>query len=319
MQCGLFAKRRRFFAAIAAVVCVVVVAARADERRSPPPKFSQTETNRVFFPTLSDAIIGQRPSLASLRQSSTAAAAKPATAGQPSGGSAKGGGWADLISPISIEDEVKRVKLHFDSVVTTPGAFKGGGYQEARTDLSILAVMFAIIQEHNGDVRWKDQAAAARDLLARSAFNCKAGSTQVYNEAKLRKADLQDLVSGSGLNNREGEEENDWAMIVDRAPMMEYAQQLLDSLQDVTNNAASVKDNPEQVRREAELLTILGDVLTKEGMDDFDDADYAALSKQMKEAAKGVVGALERGDADAVRKGVGAISQSCDACHEQYR
>ncbi len=307
------------FAIVMALACLIVSPhSQADERRSPPPKFSAAETNRTFFPSLSDAIIGQRPSLATLRKSSNAAATASKTTA-PAAKAATGGGWADLISPTSIEDEVKRVKLHFDSVVTTPGAFKGGGYQAARLDLSILAVMFAIVQEHTADVRWKDQAAAARDLLARSAFNCKAGSNQVYNEAKLRKADLQDLVAGSGLSNREGEKQNDWSMIVDRAPMMEYAQELIDSLQDVTNDAASVKSNTDQVRREAELLSILGVVLTKEGMDDFDDEDYAELSKKMTEASKAVVGALERGDPDAIRKGVGAISQSCDACHEQYR
>ncbi|QDT12458.1 Cytochrome C' [Planctomycetes bacterium K23_9] len=291
----------------------------ADERRLAPPKFSESETSRTFFPSLSDAIIGERPTLSALRKSSVAAATDSKTAPMAAGSAKAGGGWGDLISPPSIEDEVKRVKLHYDGVVTTPGAFKGGGYQDARLDLSILAVMFAIIKEHPADVRWKDQAAAARDLLARSAFNCKAGSTQVYNEAKLRKADLQDLVAGSGLSNRDGEDQNDWSMIVDRSPMMEYAQQLVDSLQDATNDAASVKSKSDQVRREAELLAVLGTVLVKEGMDDFDDDDYAALSKQMTEASKAVVGALERGDADAVRKGVGAITQSCDACHEQYR
>ena len=211
------------------------------------------------------------------------------------------------------------MKLHFDSVVTTPGSFKSGGYQDARLDLSALAMMFAVINEHGGEVRWKDQAVAARDLLARSAFNCKAGSNQVYNEAKLRKADLQDLVSGSGLAAREGEKKNDWTMIVDRAPMMEYAEQLKDSLQSITNDAASVKSNPDQVRREAELFAVLGVVLIQEGMDDFDDDEYKALSKKMSDAGTSVVAALERDDPAAVRKAVGAITQSCDACHEQYR
>ncbi len=314
----------RALCCIAAIVGGVIWVGHigADDRRLAAPKFSETQTNRIFFPSLSDALIGQRPSITSLQQQSNAAAtAVQGKSASPSStaGASTGGGWSDLISPPSIEDEVKRVKLHFDSVVTTPGAFKSGGYQDARRDLSILAIMFAVIQEHPGEVRWKDQAAAARDLLSRSAFNCKAGSTQVYNEAKLRKADLQDLVSGSGLSNRSGEEQSDWSMIVDRAPVMEYAQELLDSLQNVTNNAASVKSEPDQIRREAELLSVLGAVLTKEGMDDFDDEDYAALSKQMTKASIDVVGALNRGDADAVRKGVGSITQSCDACHEQYR
>ena len=292
----------------------------ADDRRSPPPDFSKIDSSGAFFPSLADAIKGERPKLSDLRKAASVAVAS-STAAQSSVPSAAGGGgkWDKVISPGSIEDEIKRVKLHYDSVVTTPGAFKSGGYQDARLDLSVLAVMFAVINEHNGDVRWKEQAASARDLLARSAFNCKAGSNQVYNEAKLRKADLQDLVSGGGLSSRDGEKNNDWSAIVDRVPMMQYAEELKDSLQQVTNNAGSIKSNSDQVRREAELLAVLGIVLIQEGMDEFDDEDYQELSLKMTAAGNSVVGALERDDADGVRKAVGAITQSCDACHENYR
>ena len=134
------------------------------------------------------------------RRSASSANAAAQVAAKSNGSAATGGDsgsgeskWSALISPTSLEDEIKRMRLHYDEVVTTPSAFNGGGYQDARRDLSALATLFAIISEHGGEVRWKDQAAAARDLLARTAFNCKAGSTQVYNEARLRKADLQDL------------------------------------------------------------------------------------------------------------------------------
>ena len=306
---------------LAVLVAGLAVHVTADDRRAPRPKFSDSSTNGIFFPSLSDAIRGERPSISALRAKSNAAAvaaSKPASS-PDAGGSTGKGKWDKLITPQSIEDEVKRVKLHFDSVVTTPGAFKSGGYQDARVDLSAMAIMFAVINEHQGEVRWKDQAASARDLLARSAFNCKAGSTQVYNEAKLRKADLQDLISGGGISAREADAKNDWTKIVDRVPVMTYAEQLSDSLKSVSNNAASVKSNSDQVRREAELLAILGVVLVQEGMDEYDDDDYKALSQKMSEAASSVVGALERDDADGVRKGVGAIMQSCDACHENYR
>ena len=53
--------------------------------------------------------------------------------------------------------------------------------------------------------------------------------------------------------------------------------------------------------------------------DDFDDDDYAALCRQMVESAQGVVSALDRGALGYIRKNVGMITQSCDACHEQYR
>ena len=307
-------------ALVAVIVTIPHVA--ADERRAPAPKFSNADTRGVFFENLADAFRGSRPSLSAIRQSANAAAelaANPPTKTGPTAGGSASGQWDKLISPTSLEDEIKRMRLHYDEVVSTPGAFNSGGYQDARLDLSALATLFAIINEHGGEVRWKDQASAARDLLARTAFNCKAGSTQVYNEARLREQDLESLVSGSGLTSRDAEPENDWTMIVDRSPVMEYAELLTESLKGVTNNEGAIKSNSDQVKRESELLAALGLVLIQEGMDDFDDTDYAELSNKLIEAGQSVTAALERGDYDAVRKGVGAITQSCDACHEQYR
>ena len=307
---------------LSSALVVAIVAAiphvQADERRAPPPKFSDSQLRGVFFDNLDEAFRGTRPTLSSVRKSSNAAVAAAAAPAKSSGGSG-GDTWSSVISPTSIEDEIKRVRLHFDSVVTTPGAFNSGGYQDARLDLTILATLFAVINEHKGEVRWKDQAAAARDLIARTAFNCKAGSTQVYNEAKLRKADLQDLVSGSGLASREAEAENDWTMIADRSPLMEYAELLVDSLDDVTTNEATIKAEIDAVRRNAELLAMLGEVLVKEGMDEADDEDYAKLSRDMTEAANAIVAAIEPLDAEAVSAGASAVRQKCDACHEQYR
>ncbi len=307
---------------VSCVLALVLAIAPAwsDEQRAPAPKYSAKDTEAIFFDDLSEAFQGPRPTLASIRSSAkavAAAAASPAPSGSSDSDTADT--WSPLISPISIEDEVKRLKLHFDSVVTTPGAFNSGGYMEARLDLTILAMMFAVISEHSGDVRWKSESTAARDLLSRTAFNCKAGSTQVYNEAKLRKADLQDLVAGSGLAARDADAENDWGMIVDRSPLMEYAESLIDSLEDATRDANSVNANPDQIRRQAELLSVFGVVLTKEGLDEADNEDYTKLSMHMVEASRGVVAALDRGDADEVRKNVSAIRQRCDVCHEQYR
>jgi hypothetical protein len=309
---------------LSAVVAIIVAIPHAvgEERRAPAPKFSSDDTRGVFFENLAEAFRDSRPTLSAIRASANQAAQVAANGpakSTPAAGESGSGKWDKLISPASLEDEVKRMRLHYDEVVSTPGAFNSGGYQDARLDLSALATLFAIINEHGGDVRWKDQAAAARDLLARTAFNCKAGSTQVYNEARLREQDLEALVSGSGLTGRDAEPENDWTMIVDRSPVMEYAELLTESLKGVTNSEAAMKSNTDQVKRESELLAALGLVLLQEGMDDFDDEDYAALSQQLVDAGQAVTAGLERNDYDAVRKGVGAITQSCDACHEQYR
>ncbi|WP_068131783.1 cytochrome c [Roseimaritima ulvae] len=308
------------------LICLLALPLLADEKRAAPPRFDSGEFSSVFFADLSDAVRDSRPSAPQLRG---AAAAQQAAAMQAAAGSgesaaeataAEGTGWSALISATSIEDEVKRLKLQFDGTVTTPGPFKSGGYQDARQELSMLATLFAVISEYEGDVRWKDEGAAARDLLARTAFNCKAGSTQVYNEAKLRKADLQDIVSGAGLSSRDAEEGNDWAMIVDRVPLMQYLDWAVhEEMSPKSNNKAAVDENSAELRRLAETVAMIGHVLTREGLDDADDEDYQVMSKAMTKAALDVRNALDQNDADGVRLAVGAITQSCSACHEQFQ
>ncbi|MDA9778481.1 cytochrome c [Rubripirellula sp.] len=294
----------------------------ADERRAPRPKFPEGEGSGVFFGSLEEAFRGGVPDLAKLRAAEKkAAAAEMASAAGGSGDeSASGGGsWTSLVSATSVEDEVKRLRLHYETVVSTPGAFNGGGYLEARLDLSVLATLFAVISDYSGDIRWKKDAPAARDLIARTAYNCKAGSTQVYNEAKLRKADLEDLVSGGGISDRDAEAANDWSSIVDRSPLMEYLELLIDALEDDVRDQKSYKAEVDRVKRNAELLSMVGEVLVQEGMDEADDEDYTGLSNGMTQEAVQVVKALGRDDYDAVREGVAKIRQRCDACHEQYR
>jgi len=294
----------------------------AAERRSPPPNFSNDPFRDAFFGSAEEAIRGKRPPLGQAVKPATPTprnvAAPPPRA--ESGAGAAASPFTALISPGSLEDEIKRVRLEFESVVTTPGAFKSGDYQKARWHLTTLAALFAVIAEHGGEVRWKKDAAAARDLLARSAANCKSGSVQVYNETKLRKGDLEDLISGGGLASRQAEPENDWSGIVDRVPMMIYAESLLEGpLKSGTRNAQAVKAEGDRVRQAAELMAMVGQILASEGMADADEDEYAKLCGEFIQASRSVSTALDQGDAAAVSRGVSAISQSCVKCHESYR
>ena len=209
--------------------------------------------------------------------------------------------------------------MRYDGLITTPGRFNSGGYLTARLDLTILATLFGVIAEYGDQVRWKSDADAARDLLGRTASNCKAGSTQVYNEAKLRKSDLQDLMSGTGLAGRRGEPVEDWSGVADRSPLMEYAEMLVEKLEDDGRDEKSITANQSEIRRRAELLAMLGKVLTKEGIDGAGDEDYEKLSLGMTQSAREVVSSLENSDFESVRSGIGSIRSRCDACHEEYR
>ena len=239
----------------------------------------------------------------------------------PSGGGESGAGlWAAVISPQTIEDEIKRTKLELDQDVTTPTAFNGLGHKKCRKHFSILGMLFAVAHEHSGDVRWKDEAAIARDLFGKAGRGCKVATPASYNESKRRLQDLGDMVNGTRLEApTEPAAEVDWSLICERSQLMKRIEKANSKLKEYTSSDSTFKSNKDDVKHEAEMLGAISVAMLQNGMPDGEDGDYAAFCKTMKDAAKEILSASELGNAEAAGSAIGNISRACDDCHEIYR
>lgn len=307
---------------IRVLILVIVVTSPAllvAQRRARPPQDQDATFGGIFFERVTRHVAEDRPRADQLGQRAAPVSVE-ARRSEPEETLESGSGWQRLVSPVSLEDEVKRIKLHLDGVITSPGAFRSGGYADARLDLSILSMLFAVIADYQGEVRWKNDAPAARDLLARTARNASSGATQVYNEAKLRQQDLQDLLRGAGLDGRQAEPENDWSVLVDRSPLMKYLELIYQGeISSLTASDQEFADSLGDIKRYSEMVAVAAEVLTREGMPEADDSDYAKLATAMQQAALELRAAVEREDAEGARTAAGAIGQTCAACHEIYR
>ncbi|MCC7336393.1 MAG: cytochrome c [Pirellulaceae bacterium] len=288
------------------------------------PSFEPGQFEGIFFADPSAQLQGAPPA---------AGAVSPAqsTAGGPaalSDGSdvsqssaADPHGWHHWISATSLEDLIKASKLRLDKIVTTTTAFKGGGFVQARTEFSLQALLFAIIETYPSDVRWKNSAAEARQRMTRVAANTKIGSDQVFTEAKARLLDLDDLLRGATLpGRREETPEIDWSHLIDRVPLMqllEWAQE--ENLNKLVASEGQFKDSSEEVKRYAELIGVLGRVALVEEMPDASDDDYVTLARAMTNAAQQVALAAQTGNAELARTAAGQIGQSCTNCHDSFR
>ncbi len=288
-------------------------------RRAKLPEFSKQEKNRVFFDDVFSILVGNRPTASSGRQDPGRPVA-PTPDSPPDAGPTDGVLWSKMISATTLEDEIKTLKLDLDKLITTPSAFAGRGYKPARQSFSLLAMLFAIIDQYDGDVRWKSNAAVARDMFSRTAANLKAGgSIQVYNEAKQRKLDLDDLVRGSRLQGS-GEEDKSWESIVDRSPLMQLLESRFETnLKQWTNSKSEFNKQTESVRHEAELVVAIAEVLMAEEMDDAADDEYREFAELLKDGGQSVVQAVKSQDETLAVKGVTDISRSCVDCHDNYR
>lgn len=300
--------------------CVAFAQDRQQEqapRRAKLPTFERGLTTQFFFDDVFTKLVGPRPA-----SPGGIVVATPAGGGAPAartGGSSYA--WARLISATTIEDEVKSIKLRVDQCVTTPGDFARRGYKQARREFSILAMLFAIINDYDDEVRWKRDAAVARNAFSRLASNAKAGgNSNVYQEAKSRQEDLGGLLRGSGLQGQATQPENVWENLVDRAPLMQRLESGFDEgLSRWTSSEAEFSRHIEAVLREAEIIAAISEVLTREGMEDGDDEDYAGFVKRMQRAASEIAAAVKTSSASQARQAAGEIRKACSECHELYR
>lgn len=294
----------------------------ADAQRKPDrveaPKFNAGQMSGVFFPDAAGQLKGPRPTSQSAPRANSTEPTKPASASAASNeGDAMA--WHNLISPGALEDLIKGSKLRLDKTITTPAAFAGGGFAIARKEFSMQALLFAIIETYPTEVRWKNSAAVARELMSRVAANTKVGSAQVHEEAKKRLLDLGDLTNGTQLSGK-ASGEIEWGKLIDHAPTMqllEWAQQ--ESIAPFTASGEVFAKNKDSLQHHAELVAVLGKVMTVEDMQLADDKEYVNLANEMIEQARQVVLAVKTDNAELARQSAAKIGQSCTKCHDTFR
>ncbi len=228
--------------------------------------------------------------------------------------------WEKLISPVSLEDLVKGSKLRLENLLSTPAAFAGGGYSEARKEFALQAVLFAVVEEYpTNDVRWRRQAALAKEKMARNSANAKVGSLQSFQSARNGLLDLTDLLNGSSLTGSASQERS-WGQLIDRGPLMElldWAQQ--DFVNPLSASQQRFESGKDDLKRYAELIAVLGKASIQEEMPDATDQDYVAFANQLIEQARQLAMAVDSNDAELARQSASRLGQSCQDCHDNFR
>jgi hypothetical protein len=290
-------------------------------KRAQPPKFSKSDN--FYADAFQEGLVGERPGNLNQAAAPATAQAGPGSV-SPAGSGATGvagSGWAALIAGTTVENEIKALKLQVDQNVTTPSDFAGKGYKLARRDFSMLAMLFAIAGEYEGDVRWKNDAPAARDVFARTAANSKVGTQQVWQEAKLRKDELTDLVGGSSpYSGKAAEPKAAWKDVCNRAPLMQHLEAIWEPrLKPLLADKGQFTASAEKVQHDAEVIAAIGHVLAKEGMEDADSEDYIKFCDALREGGKAIAEGAKSKNYEQASGGGAAIQKACTECHENYR
>ena len=286
-------------------------------KRARPPEFPKSVED-VFFSDAREKLVGARPN-AQQAVAKTASAARPAQAisaveDQPVGS------WSKLIAAEDVEDEIKAQQLNLAAAVKNATKFKAGEYQQARDQLSVLAAMLAITAEFDGRIRWKDNAAALRDLIGRASMNCKVASDASFNEARMRADDLQLLIRGGSLQLPEPSDSIQWSRVADRSALMrrlEVAEQ--QGIRPLVGTSRQFEESAGRLLHEAQVVAALSEIIARDDYEFSDDETFVDYAQQMKRQAVSLRNATQSGNYQQAREAAAEIGQSCTRCHEGYR
>jgi len=305
--------------ALAAVCCASAMSLAKQptgpKKLARPPKWS-ADVLDVFYPDARQKLVGARPDY----QKVQGIAADAGTREKTSVDHAAGAGWSKLISAETIESEIKRIAPELTKLTATPSAFKGGGYKDCRRHFSVLAALFAVDAEYDGEVRWQDAAPTFRDLFSRAGHNCKAGSDQTFQEAKQRRQDLADLIAGARPKAASPEGKADWPKVADRPPLMQRMNTAHEErLTKWLANKSEFTAHRDEVRHESQIVATIADIIGREGFDYWDDEQYAGFARELRQAATDVAAAVELGNFEQAQQAGNRMTKACADCHERFR
>lgn len=280
------------------------------------PIFTPRDWEGVYFENLyRDALVGSRPDqVAPVDRPLVGVDSEP-----PMAEEGESAGWSALVPGFILEDEIKKLQQLLGEQITSPAKFRSD-YGTVRQSLEMLSLLFAVIREYEGEVRWQDEAGLAQATFARSAANARVGTQQAFQSAQRSRDALAALVRGEKFESSEEIPESlEWPRVVDRNSLMIRLEAAVGVLRPAIANEREFSDQQEAIEHQACLIAMIGDVLVKEGMEAADEEDYAIHSLHMRDAARLLAAAARDGRFEAAAAPFNTLSQSCSDCHQEWR
>jgi len=289
---------------------------RPRRRAAPRARFDEA-TNDTFLDDAFATLSGDRPEFAPAEGTRSAAAASPPTAAEAV---PDGFRWSSLVSEETLTDEIKNRRADLAAAVAKSSDFKGGGYDSAREALSTVALAFGVIAAYDREIRWKSDAAVARDLFARAGANCKVGTDQSFTESNARLEDLESLIQGS--SPRSGADRDDdfrWSQVAARPALMGRLAAADEAIAAATASRGDFDRSLDRLRHDAEMVAMIAEAIRQPDFEHHDDDTYRGYGAAMRDAAVRVREACGSRDYEAARAAADELKKSCDACHRDYR
>ncbi len=229
--------------------------------------------------------------------------------------------WSKLISSDSLESEIKSLGTVAADAVKTPNNFKSKGREVAQGAFTELAMLFGVISQFDGDVKWKKDALGLEKAYAQAGNNCKTSSDAAYKEAKKRTEDLGELFKGGSIELPKADGPGTWHELLNRPVLMKRLEEARQGgrVAKYTGSKAEFKKGKDKLMQEAQVLAVISEVIKDQGFESANDESYQKFAQAFQGHCLALVEAVKSDDADKAQAAFAQVSKACDTCHGDFR
>ena len=283
-------------------------------KRQPAPQPENLPESEVIARDAFQLLVGPKPDYVATRQSTKSTVILETDSAIA---------WAQVVSGSTLDDEIKSILPRLKKTVATKTFFESH-LSEAIDEFQLLAVCFGIISAYDksADVRssWKKNAIGYREQFERSAYRCQREGGSAFTVAKTAVGELENLIRGEIGNFKNDETKPfQWSQVCDRSLLMRRLKIADERLISGTASEEIFSDSIDQLFHATEIVASFSELLVQPNFVDWDDSDYVSYAQKMKKHALEARIAVNEGNYDNARNAAKAISQTCSACHNDYR
>ncbi len=285
--------------------------------RTDVPDWSKIDTSEIFFEDVfRDAFDGQWPPELLADPESPIATESVVAASR----SKRQFAWSRAVSDELLIDEIKRINIELNRNTRTKSSFDRYGSDQARANLTILAVIFRVISEWDGEIRFQADSRQISRFLTDEIRQMTAANS--FEIARTVSAQLSDMVAGNHFAAVQHPEpaREDWQRYVDRSELMIRLESAIETNVDGgLQSAASMKAQQHDLCREVNLATALFGAMCRPGALDAEDWRYVEYCKSAARQTIHLRSAIAGNRLEEARHSLENLRQSCVDCHDQFR
>lgn len=228
--------------------------------------------------------------------------------------------WSSVVTGEILAAEAKRIRNSLTEKLLNVGRYSRA-FREVQGETATLAAVAQVVSMHSGDVSWKKDALYVRDLAtAMNATATKGTGKKILDEIKVSFEKFGDIMNRSKpADLKKPEEGVTLDTSADRGGLMKRMNAAHAWLKKDVTDEETFKAKKEQVKHEATVLALLSKVISDESYTSADEDDYRQFAKNMVDASKEMVAAVNVESFKSYRTAVDKIINNCNNCHTDYK